>query len=92
MSNVPGEVGKVATSAIDAMKGSPALLAVILLQLSTLGVAFYAVEQQRERQFKREMMLLDHCLPGEFPPGKTSGTSWRDWWMVDLKKEMANEN
>lgn len=79
--SAPEQVGKVATSAIDALRGNPGLIALIILQLATLGTAFYAVEQQRQRQFDREMMLLKHCLPGEYP-SKSSGQSW--WTLPEV--------
>lgn len=63
MSNIPSEVGKVAGSAIDALKGSPALLAVILLQLVTLGVLFIASQRNQERAHAREMFLMEQCFP-----------------------------
>lgn len=62
--SMPGEVGKVASSAIDAMKGSPALLAVILLQLTTIGILYFASQANQARAHEREMFLMTKCFPG----------------------------
>lgn len=63
MSNVPGEVGKVATSAIDALRGNPGLLVLVLLQLVTLAVLLYASQNNQARAHEREMFLLKECFP-----------------------------
>ena len=46
------EAGKVAVSAIDALKASPGLLALILLQILT----------DRQQQQERELLLLRSCI------------------------------
>lgn len=63
--SLPEEASKVATTAIDAMRTSPALLAVIIMQMATLVVSFYLIEQQRSRAFEREKMLIERCMPGD---------------------------
>jgi hypothetical protein len=63
MSNIPQEAGKVASGAIDALKGSPGLLVLVLLQAATLAMLYFAVEHNRERQQDREMALLERCFP-----------------------------
>lgn len=60
---LPEQVGKVATGAIDALKGSPGLLSVILLQLITLGVLFVISQRNAENQQAREMFILGRCFP-----------------------------
>jgi hypothetical protein len=62
VNDLPGEVGKVATSAIDAMKASPALLALILLQVMTLVVLYFAAQHNQERLHERELLLLRSCF------------------------------
>lgn len=61
--SIPGEVGKIATSTIDALRGQPGLLALILLQVTTLGVLYFVNDRQNERRQAREMMLMEKCLP-----------------------------
>jgi hypothetical protein len=60
---LPQEAGKVASSAIEALKGSPGLLAVILLQLATLGVLYVASQRAQERAHGREMAMIERCYP-----------------------------
>ena len=43
------------------MQGSPALLAVIVLQLATLSVVYFVATANAERQAAREMALIDAC-------------------------------
>lgn len=61
--SIPEQVGKVAGNAIDALKTSPGLLSVILLQLITLGVLFVISQRNAEHQQQREMFMLDRCFP-----------------------------
>ena len=63
MSNIPSEVGKVAGTAIDAMRSSPALLAVILLQVAMLAALYFANQANQTRAHTREMFLMDKCFP-----------------------------
>lgn len=71
MSNVPGEVGKVATSAIDALRGNPGLLVLILLQAVTLGVLYFANSANWQRHHERELLLLRSCLPNLYGQDET---------------------
>jgi len=59
---VPEQAGKVATSAIDALRQSPGMLALIMLQVITLGILYFVNDRQNERRAAREMMILDRCL------------------------------
>jgi|RhiMethySRZTD1v2_1073278.scaffolds.fasta_scaffold01263_23 hypothetical protein len=59
---LPEQAGKVATTTIEAMKNSPGLLAVILLQLGTLGLLYFVTEANNQRRQERELMMLDRCL------------------------------
>lgn len=59
---LPEQASKVATSTIDALKGSPGLLVLVLLQIATMGILFYVNDKNNERRQNREMYLLEHCL------------------------------
>jgi hypothetical protein len=65
MNNIPEEAGKVATSAIDSLRGSPGLLVLVLLQLMTLGVLAYISQTNRGLEQARDMLILDRCLDGQ---------------------------
>lgn len=56
------EVGKAASSAIEALKSSPALLAVILLQAATMALIYFVSASNAEQRQAREMLLLERCL------------------------------
>ena len=58
----PEEAGKVATSAIDAMKSSPGLLALILLQIATMAMLAWLASANNQHRQAREMIMLDRCL------------------------------
>lgn len=60
---IPEQAGKVASSTVDALKGSPGLLALIVLQLITLGVLYFVNDRQNERRQQRELAIIDRCLP-----------------------------
>lgn len=61
--SMPQEVGKVAATAIDAMKTSPSLLALIFLQCATLAVLYFVNDKQNERRATREIMMIERCFP-----------------------------
>ena len=52
----------VASSAIEALKGSPGLLAVLLMQICTMALVYFVAAGNAEQRQAREMMLLDRCL------------------------------
>jgi hypothetical protein len=56
---LPPEAGKV----IEAMHGSPALLAVIVLQMATLAGLYFISSANSERQQVRELALIEACRP-----------------------------
>lgn len=60
---LPEQAGKVATSAIDALKDNPALLVLVLLQIVTLGVLYVVNDRQNERRAAREMAMIERCFP-----------------------------
>lgn len=55
------DASKVAASAIDALRSSPGLLVLVLLQILTLGVLAYTNEHNNVRRHEREMLLLRSC-------------------------------
>ena len=62
MSNETQEVGKVATSAIDALKGNPLCLAVVVL---TIVLSFIAYYRERSGQHDRAQIvttLIERCM------------------------------
>jgi hypothetical protein len=46
---------------IDSMKGTPALLAVILLQMATLAMVYFVSTGNAERVHQRELALIAAC-------------------------------
>lgn len=63
MSNTVEEAGKVATSAIDAMKGNPSCLAAIILAALFALLTFYAMQRDADRKAKTVDILLTKCIP-----------------------------
>jgi hypothetical protein len=68
-------VTSVATGAIDALKTSPALLALVMMQLVTLGLLVYNASKLNEHRHEREMFMLNKCL-GSLP-NKTGFKPWQ---------------
>ena len=54
-------VSEQADSIIHALRGSPALLAVIVLQLATLGLIYLVSSANSERVHAREMAFIEAC-------------------------------
>lgn len=59
--SLPEQVGKVASGTIDALRASPGLLVLVVLQVMTLGVLAYVNEHQNMRRHERELLLLRSC-------------------------------
>jgi len=57
------EAAKVATSAIEALKGSPGLLVLVLLQVATLATLYAATQANHTRSQEREVAILNRCFP-----------------------------
>jgi len=57
------EAGKI----IDSMRGTPALLAVIVLQLATLMLIYFVASANAERVQERELALIASCRTQETP-------------------------
>jgi hypothetical protein len=73
MSNVPEEAGKVATSAIDAMKANPSCLAALIVVGIFAALSFFGNQRDAERKTKTIDILLNRCYPapaGDYHPPK----------------------
>lgn len=60
--SIPEQAGKVATSAIEGLKGSPGLLVLVMLQIVTMGMLVWINDKQNTRRQEREMFLLRECF------------------------------
>jgi len=60
--SIPEETGKVVSNTVDALRSSPALLALIVLQMVTLGMIAYNARALGTNQHAREMLLIEECL------------------------------
>ena len=71
--SLPGEASKVASSTIEALKSSPALLVLVLLQISTMVAIYVIAQAQQGRAHEREMALIKECfapkIPTPYAPG-----------------------
>lgn len=63
MGDLPEEVGKVTTSAIDAMKGNPSCLAAIILAGLFAGLTFWGLQRDADRRSRTVDVLLTKCIP-----------------------------
>jgi hypothetical protein len=59
----PSDITKAASSTVDALKGTPILLVVVLLNCAFLGVAAYYLRVQQQTAFHLVDKLFDRCLP-----------------------------
>lgn len=57
--SITEQAGKV----VDALKTSPALLVLVLLQAGTLGVIYLSVQKTQERVHERELAMIERCFP-----------------------------
>jgi len=56
------QVGKVATAAVDALKGTPAVLALVIFNLLFFGVVVYVQYTNGERWEKLFELMLKQCI------------------------------
>ena len=68
MTNVTEQAGKVATSTVEALKSTPSLLVVVLLNAIFMGFLFYIANGSRERQDKQFELIMSRCY-AQSPPG-----------------------
>jgi hypothetical protein len=52
---------QIATDTLDNLKHSPALLAIVVLQLATLAVIYFVASGNAERVQARELALISAC-------------------------------
>jgi len=69
---IPEQAGKVATSAIDAMKSSPSCLAALLIVAIFATLQFVEDSRQNERMERRidaVQHIMDRCYPNDGQAG-----------------------
>jgi len=59
---LPEQAGKVATSAVDALKGNPLCLAVVLLTIVLSVLSFYRERHSQEERSKVVTELVERCM------------------------------
>jgi hypothetical protein len=57
------EAGKVAAAAVDTLKGSPGLMAVIMLNAIILGAIYFAFHDRNATDHIERIALLERCFP-----------------------------
>jgi hypothetical protein len=57
------ETGKVASSAIEAMKAQPVCLALLIGWLMTLGFSYLALQRERDRTHEETAAMIERCFP-----------------------------
>jgi len=60
-------VVSVATGAVDALRGTPVLLVMVLLNCAFLGAAAYYLRGQQANAFALVDKMFDRCLPEHKP-------------------------
>jgi hypothetical protein len=60
--SIPEEVGKVASSAIDAMRGNPLCLAVVVLSVILSVIAFARERHSQDERGKVITELVERCM------------------------------
>jgi hypothetical protein len=60
---IPEEAGKVATSAIDVLRGNPGLLVLVLMQVATLAMIHFSLMAAQEKMQARELTMIERCFP-----------------------------
>lgn len=63
MTEIADAGAKVATSIVDSMKSQPILLLVLLLNIAFCTLAYFAVNDQREKTQAQFMAVLTRCYP-----------------------------
>ena len=78
-----GVVG-VATRAVDALRGTPMLLVMVLLNCAFLLAGSYYIRGQQDNAFKLVDKMFDRCLPEGrahsdiYPPSPLNGFAQKD--------------
>jgi hypothetical protein len=61
--NIVQASGAVATSIVDGLKSQPSLLLILILNLGVFALVAWGAYYNNERRFKREMLLIERCVP-----------------------------
>jgi hypothetical protein len=59
------DAGKIASVVVDSLKASPALLALILLNIVFMILIFFAIKDVRKNQHEHMSFLLERCVPSQ---------------------------
>jgi len=59
---IPEEAGKVASSAIDALKGNPLCLAVVVLVIALSVIAYLRESHAQEDRLQMVTALVERCM------------------------------
>jgi hypothetical protein len=59
----PEEAGKVATSAIEALKAAPSCLAALLLCAMFIALSYFNNQREAERKAKTLDIVMERCFP-----------------------------
>lgn len=60
---ISDDAGKVATTAIEALKGSPSCLAAILFACIMAVLTYLSLRNEQAEMHQRQMLMLDRCFP-----------------------------
>jgi len=65
---VSEEAGKVATSAVDALKSTPVILGVLIFNLAFMGFVAYFEHTNGERWARTVQATIHYCVPSGAAP------------------------
>jgi hypothetical protein len=68
MSEAPTTITGTAAHAIDALRSTPILLVMVLLNCGFLGIAAYYLHAQQASAYQLVDRVLDSCLAPQGPP------------------------
>jgi hypothetical protein len=68
MTDAPSSITGTASHAIDALRSTPILLVMVLLNCGFLGIAAYYLHAQQASAYQLVDRVLDSCLPAQGPP------------------------
>jgi hypothetical protein len=61
----PEEVGKVATSAIEALKASPSCLVAVIFAITMALLTYFSLRDEQAQLHERQMLMISKCFPHE---------------------------
>jgi len=69
---ISDDAGKVATTTVEALKGSPSCLAAILFACIMALLTYFALRDEETQMHQRQMLLIEKCVytpsPDYHPP------------------------